>query len=146
MRTLLLDQIHTSVCVSLRGFLRCAQECGGKNISFTTSEMRCLYNRWSKTALLVAPSAVKDMWSGTIVRNRGGYKEQRKRAIVFAWIRDQIFRDKLFQLAEFVSQTLNVTRQLVWLSRKQARMSFIMFQNIVSPNVVSAKTAGTESV
>ena len=95
------------------------KEAEGRNISFDTAEMRRLYNRWGETAMPSAPREVQELWSSTMVKVRGENKELCKRAIVFAWLRDEDFGDKFFQLTESVASTLQIKRKQKWLSKKQ---------------------------
>lgn len=100
---------------------KCAayKETGGKGINFSTPEMRCLYNRWSETALPSAPDSIRTMWTGVLMKKRGENKEIAKRAMVFAWVRDETFSDTFFQLTDQVTTSLDLSRKGEWLSKKE---------------------------
>ena len=69
--------------------VRAYKERDGKGISFSQPEMRCLCNRWGDTGLLAAPQQVQEMWVDTLQKGRGENKEMAKRAMVFAWLKDE---------------------------------------------------------
>ena len=94
------------------------KESGGKGVTFTTGDMKCLYGRWETTQEPQAPEEVRDLWRGVMSKGRGKRKESAKRNILLAAIVDPGFTDTFWKMTESVVHQLDVHRELGWKTEK----------------------------
>ena len=96
------------------------KEMGGKNISFTPGEMKCLYGRWESTGEPQAPGEVRELWQECMSKKgRGEQKESSKRTIMLAALLDPEFGEQFWNQTESVVATMEIKRKLVWLTKQQ---------------------------